>query len=262
METDKILARKEGPLGRLIVNNPEKRNAISMDMAVRAGEVLDEFDKDADIRVVIISGEGEKAFVAGADISEFDKRRKDADTAADYEKTASALFRGVRILTKPTIAMIHGYCMGGGVALACGCDIRICAEGSIFAIPAGRLGLAYRVDLTRWLVDAVGPGRAKEILFTARRFDAEEAYRMGLVNHVVALDELESFVVDFANTIAENAPLTMAAAKGIINEIVRGEGDFDSALCVRLIAACMDSEDFAEGRKAFAEKRKPQFKGR
>ncbi len=211
---------------------------------------------------MIISGAGDKAFVSGADIAEFDKRRKDAHTAASYEKTASALFNGVRTISKPTIAMIHGYCMGGGVALACGCDIRICAEGSIFAIPAGRLGLAYRVDLTRWLVNAVGPGSAKEILFTASRFDAREAHRMGLVQHVVALDELESFVVDYATGMAENAPLTLAAAKGIINEIVKGENEFDAGLCVRLIAACMDSEDFAEGRNAFAEKRKPQFKGR
>jgi enoyl-CoA hydratase/carnithine racemase len=222
---------------------------------------LVEFAADDAVQVLVLAGAGGRAFVSGADISEFDKRRSSSEQAESYSARTTNVFTILRELEKPTIAKIQGYCMGGGVALALACDIRIAADDGKFAIPAAKLGLAYREDFTRWLVEAVGPAFAKEILYSGERFDAAEAQRIGLVNHVVAAAELDDYVAGFAKGIAAKAPLTVKASKGTINEILKGEA-CDSELIKRLQATCYDSADFKEGRKAFAEKRPPEFKGR
>jgi enoyl-CoA hydratase/carnithine racemase len=257
--TDKIQTRIDGAVQWLIFNQPEKHNALSLDMTIRALEVIEAFDQDDSLRVLVLAGAGGKAFVSGADISEFDKRRNNAETAAEYANISNRMFDAVYETGKPTIAMINGYCFGGGVALAASCDMRYSADDGLFAIPAARLGIAYRVSFTRRVVDLVGPARAKEILYTARRYGAEEAAAMGLVNRVYPRASLQEEVDGLAAKIAENAPLSIRASKATVSELI--SGDPDIARCEEMIRTCSDSSDFAEGRKAFAEKRPPVFTG-
>jgi enoyl-CoA hydratase len=260
--TDKILAEVDKGIGWLTFNNPERRNAISLEMALRVSEVVDEFAADDAVRVVVLKGAGGKAWVSGADISEFDKRRSNAEQAHGYQRNSLSMYESVKTCPKPTIAMIQGYCMGGGVALAVACDLRISATDAIFAIPAARLGIGYRANFTRWVVETVGAPTAKEILFTARRYPAEEALRIGLVNRVVQTEELEAYTQDYVKSLVENAPLSLRATKGIVNEVVKSPSDWDLELCQKLVDDCSNSEDFAEGRKAFMEKRTPAFHGK
>jgi enoyl-CoA hydratase/carnithine racemase len=262
-QTEKMLSRKEGRVGYLIFNNPERHNAVSLDMWDAAGRILDEFEKDKDVGVVVVTGAGGKAFVSGADISKFEKERSSEEAVAHYNTVVDKSYRAVHEFPKPTIAMIRGYCIGGGVGLATCCDIRICTENSKFAVPAAKLGLGYGYNGLKRLVDIVGPSFAMEIFYTARQFSAAEALTMGLVNRIVpdAAGELEKFVRDYADTIAGNAPLTIKAVKATVAEVMKEDSKRNLKRSQELVEACFKSRDYTEGRTAFMEKRKPVFTG-
>jgi enoyl-CoA hydratase/carnithine racemase len=258
---EKLIGRKEGAIGWMIFNNPERRNAVSLDMWRAIPDVLAAFEADPEVRVIVFTGAGERAFVAGADISQFEAERNDAAAEQRYSAASAAANIAMAGLSKPSIAMIRGYCIGGGLAVALTCDMRICTEESRFAIPAARLGLGYGFGGVRALIDVVGPSIAKEILFTARQFTAEEALRVGLVNRVAPAGELEALVREYAALIGANAPLTLRAAKLAAREVMRDPERRRLAEVEAAVAACFDSADFKEGRTAFMEKRSPQFRG-
>jgi enoyl-CoA hydratase len=260
-KTDKMLSRKDGHVGYLIFNNPERHNAVSLDMWDATSRILETFAKDDDIRVVVITGAGGKSFVSGADISKFESERSSLEAVRNYNTIVARANESISEFPKPTIAMIRGYCIGGGLGLAVCCDLRICSDNSKFGIPAAKLGLGYSYPGVKRLTDIVGPSFAKEIFFTARQFDAEEARVMGLVNRIVPTDELETYVKNYADTIAGNAPLTVKTAKFIANETMRDESKRNLARCAELVEQCFKSNDYTEGRKAFMEKRKPAFTG-
>ncbi|MGE5202470.1 MAG: enoyl-CoA hydratase [Acidobacteriota bacterium] len=262
MITDKMLMSKDGPIGRMVFNNPARLNAVSLEMWQAAETILEDFTNDPAIRVVVVSGAGGKAFVSGADISKFESERASEEAVKHYNATTERVNAKLQTLPMPVIAMIQGYCIGGGVGLAIGCDIRICSDNSRFGIPAAKLGLGYGHKGIRKLMDLVGPSRAKEIFFTAKQFSAQQALIMGLVNQVVPEAELEATVDDYAKTIAANAPMTIAAVKQTVIELLKDERERDLARSERMVAACFASEDYIEGRRAFNEKRKPAFKGR
>jgi len=260
-KTDKMLSRKDGHVGYLIFNNPERHNAVSLDMWDATSRILETFAKDDDIRVVVITGAGGKSFVSGADISKFESERSSLEAVKNYNTLVARANESISEFPKPTIAMIRGYCIGGGLGLAVCCDLRICSDNSKFGIPAAKLGLGYSYPGVKRLSDVVGPSFAKEIFFTARQFDAEEARTMGLVNRIVPAEELETYVKNYADTIANNAPLTVKTAKFIANETMRDESKRNLARCAELVEQCFKSNDYTEGRKAFMEKRKPAFTG-
>ena len=261
-ESDKILAHVDGAIGWLTVNQPEKRNAVSLAMAARATEVIEQFSKDDGVRVIILAGSGDAAFVSGADISEFEEKRNDAKAAAEYHLKSSQMYRAVKETEKPTIAMIRGYCMGGGVALAASCDLRFCSDDAVFAIPAARLGLGYRRYMVELVLNLLGPAYTKEMLFTGNRFTGAEAAQMGLVNRVLEKSKLDSFVTQIAATITTNAPLSVHASKVVVEELLKDSEEQDLERCERLVQGCAASEDYAEGRRAFMKKTKPVFMGR
>jgi len=262
MITDKMLMSKDGPVGRMVFNNPARLNAVSLEMWQAAETILEDFTNDPSIRVVVVSGAGGKAFVSGADISKFESERASEEAVKHYNATTERVNAKLQNLPMPVIAMIQGYCIGGGVGIAIGCDIRICSENSRFGIPAAKLGLGYGYKGIRKLMDLVGPSRAKEIFFTAKQFTAQQALIMGLVNQVVPEAELEATVDDYAKTIAANAPMTIAAVKQTVIELLKDPAERDLGRSERMVAACFASEDYIEGRRAFNEKRKPAFRGR
>lgn len=259
--TDRMIARKEGSVGWMIFNNPARHNAVSYDMWIAVPKILDAFAADPEVRCVVLEGAGDKAFVSGADISEFGEKRA-GDGARIYNEATDTATRAINTFTKPTITKIKGFCIGGGLGIAIATDLRIAAKGSRFAVPAARLGLGYRYEGIKTLSDVVGPSFAKEIFFTARHFDADEALAMGLINRLVELDQLDSYVADYARRIGENAPMTVAAAKMCINATTKDESARDLEACEKAVSACFASADYIEGRTAFMEKRKPAFKGR
>ena len=262
MTADKLRVAKNGAIATLTLNQPEKRNAISFEMWKTLPRILADLEDDAAVRVVIFRGEGGQAFSAGNDISEFEEKRSGAAAIAEYNAVSRHALETLGAFPKPTIAMIEGYCIGGGIEIALLCDLQIAAKGSRFAVPAAKLGLGYRYHDIRLLVDAVGAGATKEMLFTGRLFSAEEALAMGLVRRVVPTQNLATTVEELARSIAENAPLTVKAAKLMAAQAIRDPGVADGTLCDRLVDACHASEDYAEGRLAFREKRRPRFKGR
>jgi enoyl-CoA hydratase len=258
----KMLSAKDDGVGLIIFNQPEKRNAMSVAMWAGLGEILDEFQEDSSVRVIILTGAGPKAFVSGADISQFEKQRSNADAQVEYDRLTSAGRAKLAAYPKPVIARIRGFCLGGGLGIAMQADLRIAAEDSEFGIPAARLGIAYGFDMVRKLVDLVGPAHARMILYTGTRFDAAEAARIGLINRVVGDSELSDVVIDIARTIADNAPLSIAASKVSVSNAVKDADARDMDQMQRMIAACFDSADYREGRTAFMEKRPPKFQGR
>jgi len=260
--TPKMLARKGGGIGWLIFNQPEKHNAMSFAMWQAIPRIMADFEADPEVRVIVLTGAGERAFVSGADISEFEEKRDRAETIKIYDQASEAANKSLIGASKPTMAMIRGYCIGGGLAIALTTDIRIAAEGATFAVPAAKLGLGYGYAGIRRLTDIVGPSFAKEIFYTARQFSTEEAKLMGLINRVLPAGELESYVERYAGLIAGNAPMTIKAAKMAINAAVTDEGVRDMGAVKSAVEACFGSEDYKEGRRAFMDKRKPQFKGR
>jgi enoyl-CoA hydratase len=260
-QTDKMLSRKEGRVGYVIFNNPERHNAVSLDMWEATARILESFGKDDEVRVVVLTGAGGKAFVSGADISKFEDERSNEEAIVRYNRTVERANAVIYDYPKPTIAMIRGYCIGGGVGLSLCCDLRICSDNSKFAVPAAKLGLGYAYPGLKKLVDVVGPSFAKEIFYTARQFDAEEARMMGLVNRVVPADELEGYVKKYAETIGDNAPLTIATTKFVISQVVKEDSQRDIAKCGAMVTRCFESKDYVEGRRAFMEKRKPLFTG-
>lgn len=261
-KTDKMIAEKDGPIGWITFNNPERRNAVSMAMWEALGDIVRDYEHDNAIRVIVLKGAGDKAFVSGADISEFEERRSTPETTRIYNQASGKANDELMHAGKPTIAMIRGFCIGGGVSVALSCDIRIAAQGAKFGVPAAKLGLGYEAKGVRKLMAVVGPSFAKEIFFTARQFTAEEAMGMGLINRIVPDETLEAYVRGYAATIAANAPLTVASIKTIVAELAKDESARDMALCQQVVDRCFNSEDYVEGRTAFMAKRKPMFRGR
>jgi enoyl-CoA hydratase len=260
-QTDKMLSRKEGGVGTVIFNNPERHNAVSLEMWEATKRILDDFAADNDIRVVVLTGAGGKAFVSGADISKFESERANLEAARAYSVKSDAAYSSIYDFPKPTIAMIRGYCIGGGLGLATCCDLRIASDNSRFAVPAAKLGLGYGYVGLKRLVDVVGPSFAKEIFYTARQFDTQEALAMGLVNRVVPSAELEGAVKSITDMICANAPLTIKAVKYTVGEILKDESKRNVARTVEMVETCFASRDYNEGRAAFMEKRKPVFTG-
>jgi enoyl-CoA hydratase len=257
----RIRVEKEAPIGWIVFDHPERRNAVSVDMWRALPAAVAELEADDALRVVVLRGAGEEAFVSGADISEFEQQRTGHATA-DYERDNARAFGALARLAKPVIAMIHGWCVGGGLAISLSADLRYAADDAVFAIPAARLGVGYALEGLDALAKLVGFSAAKEIFFTARRFRADEALRMGLVNAVLPKAELEDFVRETAACIGDNAPLTVRSVKQIVGELAKEPEERDRAAVAEGIRACMESEDYREGMRAFLEKRRPVFQGR
>src|SRR5262245_15679809 len=258
----KILQSVDDGVGVITFNNPQKRNAMSLEMWEGLGQALIELSDDPDVRVVVLVGAGDKAFVSGADISQFEKTRHNAQASEEYSKRSEAQRALLASYPKPTIACIRGFCLGGGMQVAMLTDIRFAAEHSQFGIPAAKLGIAYGYDGLRHLVSLVGPSWARLIMYTGMQIESAEALRIGLVDRVLPDAELFDATLQIARTISGNAPLAIQAAKLTIGEILKDPSNRDMVAIKAIGTTCMDSEDFREGRRAFMEKRKPQFKGK
>jgi enoyl-CoA hydratase/carnithine racemase len=256
----KMLAEIDQGVGLITFNQPEKRNAMSVAMWDGLTQILDAFEADDSVRVVILTGAGPKAFVSGADISQFEQQRANANAQVEYDRLTSAGRAKLASFPKPVIARIRGFCLGGGLGIAMQADIRIAAVDSEFGIPAAKLGIAYGFDMTSKLVDLVGPAHAKMMLYTGTRIDATEAARIGLINQVTSDEDLSDVVVGIARAIADNAPLSIRTAKRVVAEVLKSDPDPDKVNAE--VAACFDSADYREGRQAFMEKRRPVFTGR
>ena len=260
--TERMIAKKDGPVGWMQFNNPARHNAVSIDMWQSVREIMTEFGNDDQIRVVVLRGAGSKAFISGADISEFADKRASRENVLEYDRIAGQANAAIIDFPKPTIAMIQGYCIGGGLGVALCCDLRLAAENASFAVPAAKLGLGYAFDGIKRLVDVVGPSFAKEIFYTARQFDPTEALQMGLINRVVPTSDIEAYVRDYAGTIGTNAPLTINSVKLCVNEAIKDPDKRNLTTARVAVDACFASADYIEGRTAFMEKRKPAFRGR
>ncbi|MDB5760356.1 MAG: enoyl-CoA hydratase/isomerase family protein [Burkholderia sp.] len=254
--------RKEGPVGTIVLSNPDKFNAMTSDMWRALPHLLARLDADPEVRVIVLTGDGDKAFVSGADISQFGEQRTDPAALATYNAAVDAAYLAPVKTGKPTLAKIRGICMGGGLGIAAACDIRICADDARFRMPAGRLSLGYSQAGVKRFAALIGVQNTYDIFYSARIFDAQDALRMGFVTRVVPAAELNAAVADMAAAMAENAPMTAKAVKLAMNAWLDNPADQDSPTVRQAVETCNLSEDYREGVRAFAEKRKPGFTGR
>jgi enoyl-CoA hydratase/carnithine racemase len=252
---------KDGPVARLVFDHEERRNAITVAMWDAIPHAVETVQDDPEVLVVIMRGAGSEAFVSGADISEFEKTRT-GNAGREYDSLTARAFASLQSLDKPLIALIHGFCIGGGAAIALTADLRYAADDARFAVPPARLGLGYHTAGIRALIRIVGFSETADLLFTARRVTADEARHIGLVNEVFAKDLLDEAVEELAHTIAANAPLTIRSAKVSLQELAKLEEECDTARIKASIEDCYQSEDFKEGVRAFMEKRKARFTGK
>ena len=262
LKTDRMQATIEDGIGWMVFNNPARHNALSLEMWQGIGDILEAFEADESVRVVVMRGAGGKAFVSGADISEFDSKRANAEQRRSYGEVAGRATRWLAQLSKPLIALIEGYCIGGGLATALAADIRFTTPDSKFGIPAANLGLGYEYEGLAKLARLVGPGNARDIMFSARFMEANEAKDMGLVNFIHPRETVEQECIAYARRIAGNAPLTVKAAKAALDTWETGGAREQINQVRAMIDECFNSDDYKEGRKAFAEKRPPKFQGR
>jgi enoyl-CoA hydratase/carnithine racemase len=257
-----ILLEQTGAIATVVFNRPRMRNAISLAMWGELARITEGLAKDESVRAVIYRGAGTEAFAAGADISEFAQNRKDRESAIRYSAQTDAAYSAIRYCPKPTVAMVHGFCMGGAMAVAMACDLRFAAEGARFGIPAAKLNIVYPVDAVAQLVQLVGPASAKDILYSARALDAAEALRIGFIQRLVPAPELERVTYDYLAAVVANAPLSIRGSKAMIQSILEGLTDARRAEVQALALEVFESEDYREGTRAFLEKRPPRFTGR
>lgn len=257
-----VFARKDGAVATVMFSNAAKLNAATPEMWVQLAESLKSLDADPDVRVVIITGYGGKAFVSGGDIGSLTRAPGEERERNAEDRQGPPPFMSPIGFSKPVVAKIRGICMGGGLGLAAACDVRICSEDAVFRMPAARLGVGYGYAGLARMIGIIGAANAADIFLSARKFDAAEALRIGYVQRVVPNEHLDTAVDEYCAMLAENAPLAMATAKRAINESLKEPAERDLAAVQQLVAACWASEDFKEGRQAFMEKRKPLFTGR
>jgi enoyl-CoA hydratase/carnithine racemase len=257
-----LIVKRDGHAGWIVFSNVAKHNAVSLGMWKALPDAVRAFDADRDVRVIVVTGDGDKAFISGADISEFAAQRDSGDARAEYNAAVEVGYRTLAATLTPTLAAIRGICFGGGVGLALACDMRITSDDARFCLPAARLGLGYSYAGIKRLADVVGPAYASEIMATARTFTAAEALQMRLVNRVAPAASLDAVVAEAIGQVAANAPLTVRAAMKAIDEGLKPSAERDLAGVQAMVDACFASEDYKEGRQAFMEKRKPAFRGR
>ena len=262
LHTDQMIVKVKNGVGWMIFNQPKKRNAVSFDMWKSIPKIVNFFESNNNVRVVVMRGAGNKAFISGADISEFEDKRNTKKQVEIYDKATENASNSLINLEKPLISMINGFCIGGGLALSLCSDIRITSQNGLFAVPAAKLGVGYKFSGIKQLMDLVGPSYTKEIFFTGRKFTSDEALKMGLVNAVVKNDELERYIDNLTENIVENAPLTIKAVKISVNEGLKIQLKSDLEKINKLVEECFSSEDYMEGRRAFMEKRRPKFGGK
>ena len=269
MIVEEIVKRGSGPLiseihdkiGWIVFNNPERMNAMSKDMWDSSANLLDRYASDSNVRAIVLTGAGERSFVAGADISKFETERASTEAMASYNESVANFHNSLNAITKPTIARVNGYCIGGGLAIAIGCDIRVCSEKSTFGVPAAKLGIGYKAKGIMELERLVGPAFTAEIFYTGRQFSSEEAKVMRLVNRVVPEDKLDEAVADLLGRVAQNAPLSIRAVKEALIESGKPDSERDFSAHHSTVEQCQTSNDYTEGRTAFMEKRRPLFTG-
>jgi len=252
----------ENGVATVLFSNLPKMNAMSYDMWQAVPKVFAELDANPAVRLIVCAGDGDKAFISGADISQFEKLRGTVEAQIVYNKAVEDAYTAPMNTTKPVIARIKGICIGGGLGFAAACDMRICSDDSVFRMPAARLGLGYSPAGVRRFMNVLGAANTVDIFMSARKFDAKEALRLGFVSKVVPVADLEKETAAYTKMVAENAPLTVAAAKYAVQQWLKDDKDRDLARAMKMVEACFASEDHKEGRKAFMEKRTPEFKGK
>jgi enoyl-CoA hydratase/carnithine racemase len=257
-----ILVAHDAGIATVTFNRPKMRNAISLAMWGEVARLIEGLTKDDSVRAIVFRGAGTEAFASGADISEFEENRKDTATALAYGKHTEAAYRGIRVCPKPTVAMIFGFCMGGAMAVAMACDLRFAAAGSRFGIPAAKLSIIYPLESVHQLVELVGPAYAKDILYSARTVDADEALRIGFIQRLLPAAELEPYTYDYLRTVAANAPLSVRGTKAQVEAIFEGLSQAHRERLRQMGLETFESEDYREGTRAFLEKRPPRFQGR
>ena len=257
--SDHLLVERQGAVATVVLNKPQSHNAISIDMYRDLPAIMAELDADTSVKVVVLRGAGQKSFASGADISEFEQERSDAAKAKNYNEHVARAEQAIEGVSKPTIAMVHGYCIGGGAGLAMACDIRFADERAKFAVTPAKLGLVYSLESSKRLVDLAGPSRAKWILMSGQQVQAERALQLGLFDEVYPVEELEKATYDFAELITTRAQFSVRAGKVMVQKVLAGQVRDDEAT-TELRNSSFDTEDFAEGVRSFLAKRPPAFR--